>query len=488
MTPIDGQPILTAAQMREAEAAAAPDGEALYGLMERAGAGVADAVRRVAAGAPVLVLCGPGNNGGDGYVAARVLREQGIEVRVAALTPPRTALARRAAKGWNGPVAHYTTGDQTDRRRPAWDRRPPPAAPILVDALFGTGGREDYAREPWLAKVRPLFEKARYKIAVDLPLGLSAAGQSAPPIEFANAQLTLAIGALKPIHVLAETRAACGQVRIVDLGLDLAEARVRVIERPPARPPGIETHKYTRGMVGVVAGAMPGAARLAATAAARAGAGYVAIYGDAPGGPAALVHRELDEAALSDERLDAVVIGPGLGRDERARHWLEWLIRKTDHHLVIDGDALRLLDPEWLDYRTSVVLTPHAGEHRALIAHLGRRLVVKGDPFGTSTAQIKALAHGAHVMVAKGSTTVIADYATAIVAPGGNPWLSTAGTGDVLAGAIGAMVASRRHQPWPLAEAAAAGVWLHSEAARRLGAGFIADDLARELSAARAGL
>jgi NAD(P)H-hydrate repair Nnr-like enzyme with NAD(P)H-hydrate dehydratase domain len=179
-------------------------------------------------------------------------------------------------------------------------------------------------------------------------------------------------------------------------------------------------------------------------AAARAGAGYVAIYGDAPGAPDALVHRPLTKEALRDERLDAVVIGPGLGRDDRARRWVEWLVTETQHHLVIDGDALRLLDPAWLRGRQQgVVLTPHAGEHRHLIEGLGIAHDAT-DPFGRSRAEIRALAPGPHVMVAKGPTTVIADADAVRVAPFGNAWLSTAGTGDVLAGAIAAVVGNRR--------------------------------------------
>ena len=490
MIRIDGQPILTAAQMKAAEQRAAPTPDAMYAMMERAGAGVAEAVRRLAAGADVLVLCGPGNNGGDGYVAARVLREQGHLVRVAALTPPRTALARKAAAAWNGPMDTYTTGDETRTGQPAWCKRPPAAAPIIVDALFGTGSRKTGAEEPWVAAHRYLFEQARQKIAVDLPLGLSASGEHPPPGEFAFADVTLALGALKPAHLRASVDDFCGEVRVIDLGLDLADARVRAIDRPTLVGPGAWTHKYTRGMVGVVAGAMPGAARLAATAAARAGAGYVALYGEITGGPDALVHKALTEEALSDSRLDVVVIGPGLGRDDRARHWVEWLVRNTHHHLVIDGDALHLLDPAWLTHRNlGVVLTPHAGERKALTAGVQRDPDRADDPFNACIAEVKALASGPHIMVAKGPSTIVADDREARVASHGNPWLSTAGTGDVLAGAIAASVASGRHRGNPpLIDTVAAGVWLHAEAARRCGASFIADDLAHALTAARASL
>jgi hydroxyethylthiazole kinase-like uncharacterized protein yjeF len=484
MIPIDGQPILTAAQLHDAEAR---HGD-LGALMERAGAGVADAVRRLSRGAEALIICGPGNNGGDGYVAARILAQHGHPVRVTALTPPRTALARQAAATFAGPVSFYTTGDQARRDQPAWNRKKPAFAPILVDALFGTGGREDYDREPWIEHHRNLYADASYRIAVDLPLGVTAAGECLPLDQFPGADLTLAMGALKPAHVLPRSAARCGRVRLIDLGLDLTQACVRVICRPARRAPDFRTHKYMRGMVGVVAGAMPGAAELAAVSAARAGAGYVAIFGEARNVPSSIVHRPLSREALSDARLDAIVIGPGLGRDDDARNWVEWLVKDSGVHLIIDGDALHLLDPAWLERRPSqVVLTPHEGEHRALTARLPRVNPQLGDPFGKSMAEAKAFG-GANVVVTKGATTIVADYAGARVAPGGNPWLSTAGSGDVLAGAIAAMVASRRHVSWPLIEAVAAGVWLHAEAARQCGASFIADDLAGALTAARAAL
>ena len=487
MIGIEGQPILTVAQVRAAEHRAAPTPEAMYALMERAGAGVAEAVQRLAVGAETLILCGPGNNGGDGYVAARVLRDRGHPVRVAALTPPRTALARKAASTWTGPVAHYTTGDQTRTGDWAWNGERPEPAPVLVDALFGTGGTADHAGEPWVAAFQSFFDRAHFTIAVDLPLGLSAAGEYRRPFDRAAADVTLALGALKPAHVLPSVDQPCGEVRFIDLGLDLADASVRVTQRPAFKAPGPWTHKYTRGMVGIVAGAMPGAARLAALAAARAGAGYVTVFGDAPGGPDAIVHRPLTREALSDHRLNVVVIGPGLGRSDDARNWLKWLITQTDRALVIDGDALHLLDPTWLvDRWPGVVLTPHAGEHRALTGHLPSDEDRTADPFGAASREVSTLAGGPHVVVAKGATTVIADGRHARVAPRGNAWLSTAGTGDVLAGAVAATLAAGRHADWTPLDAAEAGVWLHAEAARRCGASFIADDLAHALTAARA--
>jgi hydroxyethylthiazole kinase-like uncharacterized protein yjeF len=475
--PIAGQAILTAAQMRAAEAAAASNGEALYALMERAGAGVADAVRRVAAGSPVLVLCGPGNNGGDGYVAARVLQSQGVSVRVAASGPPKTDLARRAAEAWNGSC------ESLDDAEPA---------PILVDALFGAGPLRPISAG--LCEEFSYFSRrARYRVAVDLPSGLDAdTGDSLMEKARSDpeADLTLATGALKPAHVLPSAPARCGEVRVIDIGLDLARAPMRVVGRPDIPQPTSDTHKYSRGMVAVIAGEMPGAAILAATAAQRAGAGYVAVFGEAGGGPAALVHRPFSVAALGDERIGAIVVGPGLGRSEAAKERLAQVLAvSTFASLVMDADALALFDPEALaDRRGAVIITPHFGELWALKKRLGIRHVEGVDRFTASFALGAALPGVYLTLVDKGATTVVTSHQGVRVAPRGSSWLSTAGTGDVLAGAIGAMAAAYSQRGRSALDAAAAGVWLHAEAARKLGSNFIADDLAMALSAARASL
>jgi len=461
MLPIDGWPVLTPAEMRTAEDATGD----LADLMERAGRGVADAVRRLSGGAEVLVLCGPGNNGGDGYVAARVLRDQGYPVRVAALAPPRTPLAVAAAARWGGTVEPL-------------DRRCTPA-PVLVDALFGTGGRRD-PNAPWVALATALAGAARLTIAIDLPSGVDAGDASAGPGHVMPAEVTLALGALKPAHVRADAVTSCGRLRVIDLGLDLSAARSRVIGRPDPPRPDAASHKYSRGMVAVLAGAMPGAALLAATAAARAGAGYVALIGDAPGGPHALVHRPATSEALADDRVAAFVVGPGLGRDDAAVRRLGEVWGRADTALVVDGDALHLIDRALLDRprRAPTLLTPHAGEYRAL----RDRFDLPDDP----AAAVGALACPSPiVLIRKGPTTVVADAMRTVYASGGDPWLSTAGTGDVLAGAVAAMVAAYARHGRDALDAAAAGVWLHARAARLCGPAFVADDLAAALTAAR---
>lgn len=449
MTPLNGLPILTAAEMRAAEAAHG----GLAGLMEQAGAAVAGAVRRLAAGAEVLVLCGPGNNGGDGYVAARVLREEGHPVRLATAVPPTSDLARTAAARWTGLV------------EPLGEAEP---APVLLDALFGTGLTRPLADGVATAFHR-LADAARLVIAVDLPSGIATddgSVPSAPP----RIDLTLALGAPKPAHLLQPAARWCGRVRVLDIGVGIASA-ANVLARPDLPEPGPDSHKYTRGLVAVVGGAMPGAGLLAATAALHAGAGYVLHLGDPGHAPHALVQKPWSDGVLDDRRIDAVVIGPGLGRDTTARARLQAALG-SGRPLVVDGDALHLFDPD-AARAAPVILTPHAGEFDALFGH--------GEGSKIDRARAAATRAGA-IVVFKGPDTVIAaPDGRAVVAGEASAWLSTAGTGDVLAGTCGATLASGM-DPFT---AATAAVWLHGQAARTCGRSFIADDLARALSRVR---
>lgn len=461
MLPIAGRPVLTAAETREAEAAT---GESSAVLMERAGAGIAEAIRRLAAGARVLVLCGPGNNGGDGYVAARHLAAAGLHVAVAAAASPSGLVAQAAASGWRGETVALA------------EAKP---APVLVDALYGTGLSRALAGDQAAAFDR-LARAARLTIAVDLPSGVDADTGAllgpVPPID-----VTLATGVLKPAHLLQPAAARCGAVRVIELDLP-AFARANVLDRPELPPSGPASHKYTRGMVAIVGGVMPGAAALAAESALRAGAGYALLLADdhSAQSPHAVVTRPWSAQALADQRISAVLIGPGLGRDDVGAAKLDAAIA-APHPLVIDGDALHLLAQggrlaRLARRRHANILTPHAGEFTALFgATEGGKLV----------ATRAAAARAGAIVVHKGPDTVIAGRAgLAQLAPAASPWLSTAGTGDVLAGTIAAILAAGGE---PM-HAAAAGVWLHGEAARRCGASFIADDLARALSAARASL
>ena len=477
MTPIDGQPILTAAQMRAAEERAIAAGSSVEELMERAGAGVAAAVHRLAAGAPVLILCGPGNNGGDGYVAARVLHANGMDVRVASVREPKTDAALHARQRWGGSAERVDTAA---------------ASPLVVDSIFGKGLRE--AVDDGLAEhIGRLGKQARLSVAVDLPSHVATdTGQVFNEDRIAPVDLTLALGAVKPAHLLMPSAEYCGTVRLIDIGVDpravdFDDQLPRVIEKPEFFLPTQHSHKYSRGLVVVIAGRMPGAAHLAAKAAVYAGAGYVMLFDDEAGPttlPDAIVRREWSPQALNDLVVEkanvVVVVGPGLGRDDEARRKLVAAIG-TGRELVIDGDALRLLDDAAFenfakrDWRDGVFLTPHAGEFSAAF----------GDWSGSKIDAARAAAARADAtIVFKGPDTVIAGRdGSVIITPPGNKWLSTAGSGDVLAGAMAAAICSCAHD-----DNAAAAVWMHGEAARRLGGSFIADDLARELSAVRASL
>lgn len=451
----EGAPVLTAAAMRAAEDRAIAAGSSVAALMERAGTGVAEWVHRLAAGSEVLILCGPGNNGGDGYVAARVLASRGVPVRVAALGEPKTEAAAAARAAWGGAVEALT--DATE------------AAPVLVDALFGTGLTRSLGSE-MTGTLTALVDRARLSVAVDLPSGAETDAGGDFGAALPRFDVTLALGALKPAHVLQPVAALCGVVRLVEIGLDAIDADVRTLQQVSLPMPRGDAHKYSRGMIAVVAGPMHGASELAARAAYRAGAGYVLLLtGGLPNPPHAIVRQRWSAEALDDARIGAVVIGPGLGRDDRAQEKLGAALA-SDRPLVIDGDALHLLDLAALKGRAApVVLTPHAGEFDALFG--------LGQDSKIDRAQDAARRANA-VVVFKGADTVIAaPDGAANLAAMGNPWLSVAGTGDVLAGAIAAMLAQGRA---PLG-AASAGVWLHGEAARLLDRCFLADELADAL-------
>lgn len=448
-----GTPIVTAADMRASEARAIAAGTPAETLMERAGSAVGEAAWRFGGGRDVLILCGPGNNGGDGYVAARWLRERGGRVRVAASGPARGDPASAAAARWNGPV------ETLEEARPAR---------IVIDALFGTGLSR--ALDETVARpLRRLVDAADLSIAVDLPSGL-ASDEGGLLGAVPDVDITLALGALKPAHILHPATGHCGQVRLIDIGIAV-ESATRILEPPVLTSPTAADHKYSRGMVVVVAGVMPGAAQLAARAAFGAGAGYVLLLGDGVGdSPAAIVRSPYSNDALDDARIGGVVVGPGLGRDGAARERIDHALA-SDRPLVIDGDALRLIDPDRLAERDAPsVLTPHQGEFDALFGTGSGNAIERA---GAAAAQCRA------IVVLKGATTLIAapDGRVAVSA-GGSPWLSTAGTGDVLAGAIAAMLARTPDRPL---EAAGAGVWLHKQAARALAGPFIADDLAAAL-------
>lgn len=445
-----GAPILTTKAMREAEAACAIQGTSLSELMELAGAAVADTAWRMAAGAPILILCGPGNNGGDGYVAARRLVERGASVRVAAFAEPVTELAKAARARWSG------TAEPLDGRLAP--------APLIVDALFGVGSSRPVPDE--LATILRRFIDQRI-LAVDVPSGVESDGASdwAPPLP---ADVTLAIGALKPSHVLLPTASACGRVLLAPIGISASKA-MRSLPAMQATGPGATAHKFSRGMVLVFAGPMRGAAGLSAAAALRAGAGYVVLEGS-EGAPFSAIIAESDERfgeRLGDPRVGAVVIGPGFPAGDELLFDLEAAL-DSEKPLVLDAAAIEAALPRLSETPRKAILTPHEGEFARAFPRL----------YGSKIDRAKAAAFRTQaVVIYKGADTVIAAPDGRVVAAWpGSPWLASAGTGDVLAGACGAMLA-RGGDPF---EAAVAAVGWHIAQAARIGPGLVADDLVRD--------
>ncbi len=446
-------PILTAAEMRAAEDRVISTGTDVETLMVRAGTAVAEAAWRFGGGMDTLVLCGPGNNGGDGYVIATVLRQRGVKVRVAALDEPKTVAAHAAREAWGGAIETLEAAEP---------------APLLIDALFGTGLKRGLDR-PVFDRLARLVAAAVLRIAVDLPSGVATDdGAVLSPVP--DFDMTVALGALKPAHLLQPAARHMGRLVAADIDLGPLESGTTLISRPKLRAPAVDAHKYSRGSVGVIGGGMAGAAILAASAAQKAGAGSVALCGVPQGGPAALI-RKAEEAILADERVGALVMGPGLGRDKDAEQRLLRVLG-CRLQLVLDADALTLIGASIgriKRMRAPPILTPHEGEFQRMF----------GEGSGSKIERTREAAHKASAIILfKGPDTVIAapDGRVALAMPGPS-WLASAGTGDVLAGVVAAMVA----QGLEGFEAAQAAVWLHAEAARRAGPALIADDLVYHL-------
>ncbi|WP_347304309.1 NAD(P)H-hydrate dehydratase [Croceibacterium sp. TMG7-5b_MA50] len=450
--------VLTAAQMRAAEAALIADGDSVDALMERAGAGAAEWVWRICAGRAVTVLCGPGNNGGDGYVIARILAERGVPVSVVAPLAPASDAAKAARARWGGEPVAQAEGD------------------VLVDCLFGTGLSRPLSDD--LARLLAHLAGSHSRcVAVDLPSGVDCDTGDLFGRSLARYDVTLALGAWKPAHWLMDTCDLMGERRLVSIGIDQVAGAGRLLQRPNLQAPPRNSHKYDRGLLAVVGGAMPGAGLLAARAAMRGGAGYVKLLvAERPdGAPDDLVvdARPLTDA-LDDPRIHAALIGPGLGRDAAADARLDVALA-SGVPLVIDADALHLLTPERLHRRSApLIVTPHAGELAAVCKAFG--VAAEGK-----VAQATALAAALDgVVIAKGPDTLVAGPDGALVfTPAASSWLSIAGTGDVLAGVVASQFAAGK-QPMRAAENA---VWLHGEAARIAGPVLVPNDLIAALPA-----
>ena len=441
------RPILTAEAMRAAEQAAIDSGTPVETLMERAGTALAETVFLYAGARPALFLCGPGNNGGDGYVAARHLAAKGVDVRVAALAEPSSDAAKWAASQWTGAVE---------------DLEKCGAAPVVVDCLFGTGLTRELA-DGITSTLSALAEAAHIRIACDLPSGVATNDGkllSAVP----RFDLTVTFGSLKPAHRLMPAMAYMGRVVLADIGTETASDWFEICA-PELPPVASDAHKYSRGLVHCLAGEMPGAIGLAATAAARAGAGYVRLSTSSPiaGLPLSIV--QTGTGTLSDPRIGCIAVGPGMGDLPQIL-----TLALTSHApKVIDADALRHIgDPARL-HGHDAILTPHEGEFEALFGKL------EGSKPERALAAAKACNN---VVVLKGPDTLVAAPDGRLgFAPPAPAWLASAGTGDVLTGIIAAF----RARGMPSFEAACAGVWVHGRAAEAADPGMIADDLVAAL-------
>jgi NAD(P)H-hydrate epimerase len=465
--------LLTAAEMGEADRRTIAAGTPGIVLMERAGAAVAQAIRARWSPRPVAVLCGPGNNGGDGYVIARLLAAQGWPVRLASLVAAKTLRgdAAEAAAQWTGKVLPPTAAILD-------------GAELVVDALFGAGlNRAPEGKAA--ALIEAVAQSGLPVVAVDVPSGLFGDDGSAPGA-VAQAALTVTFFRRKPGHLLMPGRALCGETRVADIGIEdsvLAAIGPHHHENGPALwraelPQGRATqHKYDRGHPLIRGGgSLTGAARLAARATRRIGAGLLTIVApeaalpayraDWPGAMA--LPEDRWDGLLADRRIGPVLIGPGGGAGEPLRRAVE-AVRAAGKSLVLDADGLAsyagqagalagLLDAD-------CVLTPHQGEFDKLFGKDEAPRLVRAR---RAAAEIGA------VVVLKGPDTIIAapDGRIAVNA-NAPPTLATGGTGDVLAG----LVLGLKAQGMAGFAAACAAVWLHGAAAQQVGAGLIAEDV-----------
>jgi NAD(P)H-hydrate epimerase len=500
---VPGPELLTVAEMARADRMAIEAGTPGAALMEAAGRAVAAAAAEIGgAGAAVAVVCGPGNNGGDGFVAARALREAGHSVQVGLLGK------REALKGDAAAMA----GRWGDAIKPA-STALLAGADVIVDALFGAGLSRALDGEA-AELVEGINAAGKPVVAVDVPSGLDGTtGMAAGPV--VQADRTITFFRLKPGHLLLPGRLKCGEVRVANIGIPdsvLGEIAPQAWANRPALwlaqyPwPHADAHKYTRGHAIVVSGPAEstGAARMGARAALRIGAGLVTLVGSAAAtainathATAVMVRAVASDAALAeilaDERRNAVLIGPGAGVGAGTAATVLTIL-KSAAAVVLDADALTSFsagdaaapvkaaglgfvvraDPHPTSEalfaavkarKAPVVLTPHEGEFKRLFGDLpGSKL---------DRARQAAAASGAAVVLKGHDTVIAAPDGRAAINDNAPPWLATAGSGDVLTGLVTGLLAQRM----PAFEAACAAVWLHGECANAFGIGLIAEDL-----------
>jgi NAD(P)H-hydrate epimerase len=474
--------ILTTTEMAQADAYAVAHGVPSLILMENAGRAVADAIAARFKPCAVTILCGPGNNGGDGFVVARLLKQRWYQVRVAHDGGHTHDAAAMAAK-WDGESVALTP----DALK---------GATLVVDALFGAG-----LSRPLEGAAAQLVEALNDLpvVAIDVPSGIS--GDTGQPLGgvYVRAALTVTFFRKKPGHLLLPGRALCGDVVVADIGIPAEAADTLLRENMPAHwrfPwPRAEGHKYDRGHAVMVSGPAhaTGAVRLAARGALRIGAGLVSVASppDAVAVHAAhltaIMIKPFDGAdglahLLADKRLNAVVIGPGAGVSGETRALVD-VVLKSGAAVVLDADALTSFrdDPDALFNRLHehCVLTPHDGEFERLFPGLLEDSASKVEAARMASSRARC------TVLLKGSDTVIAaPSGKAAINTNAPATLATAGAGDVLGGFIAGLLA----QKLSAFDAACAGAWLHGAAAAAFGPGLIAEDLPEMLPIVLKGL
>jgi ADP-dependent NAD(P)H-hydrate dehydratase / NAD(P)H-hydrate epimerase len=478
--------LLSNTEMAEADRQTIAGGVPGIRLMERAGQAVADAVAaRFHTGSRIVVVAGPGNNGGDGFVAARLLAARGYHV-VVALVGELTRLkgdAALAANDWSGPVI-AASAEALD------------GAHVVIDALFGAGldrPADGLAR----AMIESMNVHSAPVIAVDLPSGINATSGAVMGAAV-RAALTVTFFRKKPGHLLLPGRLHCGPIAVADIGIPdtvLRSIAPRTYENNPSLwrahfpQPHDAGHKYDRGHAIVVSGPLwsTGAARLSARGALRVGAGLVTIASPREAlsvnaaANLAIMVRPVDGAEelarfLADRRLNAAAIGPGVGVGEGTCE-LVLAVLAGERGAVLDADAMtsfagqpQRLAQALLQRNQATILTPHEGEFSRYFGALDEKTKVGSK---LERARLAARLVGAIVILKGADTVVAAADGRAAIARNAPPYLATAGSGDVLTGITAGLLA----QEMPGFEAAAAAVWLHGEAARAFGPGLISEDL-----------
>jgi hydroxyethylthiazole kinase-like uncharacterized protein yjeF len=481
--------LLTTAEMAEADRLAIASGVAGMTLMENAGRAVADNAATLP-GRRVVVVAGPGNNGGDGFVAARHLTERGYEVRVS-FVGDRSRLkgdAALAAERWSGPLEAASPVSLSD-------------CDIIIDALFGAGLDRPVEGLP-RAMIRAMNASPAPAIAVDLPSGVNGTSGAVMGIAV-DATQTVTFFRRKTGHLLLPGRLHCGPIHVADIGIPdrvLEAIKPRTFHNDPALwggafpRPTAEGHKYSRGHAVVVSGGVSttGAGRLAARAALRVGAGLVtlaspreALAVNAAASLAVMV-RPVDGAGeltafLADKRHNAVLLGPGGGVGPAMREQVAAALA-SEAAAVLDADALTSFAGDLPALKAliaarpnrAVVLTPHEGEFARMFKMITENHNVNSK---LEKARLAAKSSGAILLLKGADTVVAAPDGRASIADNAPPWLATAGAGDVLSGLIAGLMA----QGTPGFEAASAAVWMHGAAAAEFGPGLIAEDLSEAL-------